>query len=78
VHGGQQLAFWNAHYDERGFAPMHIYNVAQRDDRALERPPNPTGGVAGKVVIKLQGRGVGRKNPSSTLSEQNVAKDCRD
>jgi hypothetical protein len=26
AHGGQQLAFWNAHHDERGFAPMHIYH----------------------------------------------------
>jgi hypothetical protein len=29
AHGGQQLAFWNAHHDERGFAPMHIYHVAR-------------------------------------------------
>lgn len=28
AHGGQQLAFWNAHHDERGFATMHIYHVA--------------------------------------------------
>jgi hypothetical protein len=21
------LAFWNAHHDERGFAPMHIYHA---------------------------------------------------
>jgi hypothetical protein len=28
AHGGQQLAFWNAHHDERGFASMHIYQVA--------------------------------------------------
>ena len=28
AHGGQQLAFWNAHRDERGFASMHIYHVA--------------------------------------------------
>src|SRR5262252_9262118 len=27
AHGGQQLAFWNAHEDERGFSPMHIYHV---------------------------------------------------
>jgi hypothetical protein len=26
AHGGQQLAFWNAHHDERGFASMHIYH----------------------------------------------------
>jgi hypothetical protein len=28
AHGGQQLALWNAHHDERGFASMHIYHVA--------------------------------------------------
>jgi hypothetical protein len=28
AHGGQQLAFWNAHHDERGFASMHICHVA--------------------------------------------------
>ena len=27
--------------------------ASQRDDRALERPPNLTGGAAGKVVAKL-------------------------
>ena len=27
AHGGQQLAFWNAHHDERGFAPMHVYHA---------------------------------------------------
>ena len=27
AYGGQQLAFWNAHHDERGFAPMHIYHA---------------------------------------------------
>jgi hypothetical protein len=27
AHGGQQLAFWNAHQDERGFSPMHIYHA---------------------------------------------------
>jgi DDE family transposase len=26
THGGQQLAFWNAYHDERGFASMHIYH----------------------------------------------------
>ena len=27
AHGGQQLTFWNAHHDERGFSSMHIYHV---------------------------------------------------
>jgi hypothetical protein len=29
AHGAQQLAFWNAHHDERGFASMHIYEVGR-------------------------------------------------
>src|SRR5258708_7993218 len=28
AHAGQQLAFWYAHHDERGFASIHIYHVA--------------------------------------------------
>ena len=35
AHGGQQLAFWNAHHDERGFASMHIYHVASGTPIAL-------------------------------------------
>ena len=27
VHGGQQLALWNAHYDSRCFLPIHIYEA---------------------------------------------------
>jgi len=27
AYGGQQMTFWNAHHDERGFAPMHIYHA---------------------------------------------------
>jgi hypothetical protein len=27
AHGAQQLAFWNAHHDERGFASMYIYHM---------------------------------------------------
>ena len=27
THGGQQLRFWNAHHDERGFASMHIFTL---------------------------------------------------
>src|SRR5260370_22568743 len=30
AHGGQQLAFWNAHHDERGFSSMHISHVVSR------------------------------------------------
>jgi hypothetical protein len=46
AHGGQQLAFWNAHHDERGFAPMHIYHVS-----CCERHPgcrHPSSGAHGQ------------------------------
>jgi hypothetical protein len=33
AHGGQQLAFWNAHHDERGFASMHIFATILRPAR---------------------------------------------
>jgi hypothetical protein len=28
VHGHQRLAQWNAHYDERCFLPIHVYDTA--------------------------------------------------
>jgi hypothetical protein len=28
VHGHQQLSMFNAHYDERSFLPIHVYDTA--------------------------------------------------
>jgi hypothetical protein len=28
VHGDQQLSFWNGHYGERCFLPIHVYDTA--------------------------------------------------
>lgn len=52
AHGGQQLAFWNAHHDERGFASMHIYHVASGTPVvAILRPARtPKGSEVGAVV----------------------------
>ena len=33
VHGGQQLAFWNGHHEERCFLPIHIYHVSRAASR---------------------------------------------
>src|SRR5450432_3284882 len=45
AHGGQQLAFWNAHHHERGFAPMHIYHAGSGDgDPAPGAHPEGHGG----------------------------------
>ena len=50
--------------------------ASQRDDGVLKRPSHLTGGAAGKVVAKLLAEGLIEEIQSSTLSEQNVAKDC--
>src|SRR6201987_4609486 len=53
AHGGQQLAFWNAHHDERGFAPMHIYHVASGTPVvAILRPARTAKGTEVRCVIK--------------------------
>jgi hypothetical protein len=53
AHGGQQLAFWNAHHDERGFASMHIYHVASGTPLVtILRPARTPKGTEVRTVIK--------------------------
>src|SRR6201987_1812479 len=53
AHGGQQLAFWNAHHDERGFANMHIYHVGSGAPVAvILRPARTPKGTEVRTVIK--------------------------
>ena len=53
AHGGQQLAFWNAHEDERGFASMHVYHVASGTPLAtILRPARTPKGTEVRCVIK--------------------------
>src|SRR6516164_6708523 len=53
AHGGQQLAFWNAHHDERGFASMHIYHAASGTPVAtILRPARTPKGTEVRTVIK--------------------------
>src|SRR5207344_1471569 len=53
AHGGQQLAFWNAHHDERGFANMHIYHVKSGAPVAIIlRPARTPKGTEVRTVIK--------------------------
>jgi hypothetical protein len=53
AHGGQQLAFWNAHHDERGFASMHIYHVASGTPVAtILRPARTPKGTEVRCVVK--------------------------
>src|SRR6201998_1488117 len=53
AHGGQQLAFWNAHHDERGFASMHIYHAQSGTPvAAILRPARTPKGTEVRTVIK--------------------------
>ena len=53
AYGGQQLTFWNAHHDERGFAPMHIYHAGSGLPVAtILRPAKTPGGREVRTVIK--------------------------
>jgi len=48
VHGHQKLAEWNAHYDERCFLPIHIYDTATGRPVAVILRPGKT--PSGKEV----------------------------
>jgi len=68
AHGGQQLAFWNAHHDERGFAPMHIYHVASGTPVvAILRPARTPKGTEVRTVIKHVTRRIRAHWPATRL-----------
>src|ERR1700720_2526823 len=48
VHGHQQLSFFNAHYDERCFLPIHVYDTATARPVAVMLRPGKT--PSGKEV----------------------------
>ena len=53
AHGGQQLTFWNAHHDERGFAPIHVYHAGSGlPVAAILRPARTPAGTEVRTVIK--------------------------
>ena len=53
AHGGQQMTFWNAHHDERGFAPMHVYHAGSGlPVAAILRPAKTPNGAEVRTVIK--------------------------
>jgi hypothetical protein len=68
AHGGQQLAFWNAHQDERGFAPMHIYHVASGTPVvAILRPARTPKGTEVRTVVKHVTKRIGRHWPATRI-----------
>ena len=52
VHGGQQLAPFNAHYDDYCFQPIHIFEAATgKPVLSLLRPGKRPSGVRGPVLL---------------------------
>src|SRR5450755_1380013 len=58
AHGAQQLAFWNAHHDERGFASMHIYHVTSGTPVATIL--RPARAFTSKVTVQQCSAKIGR------------------
>src|SRR6187399_1081769 len=53
VHGHQQLSLFNAHYDERCFLPIHVYDTAvARPVAVLLRPGKTPGGVEVRAHLR--------------------------
>jgi Transposase DDE domain group 1 len=68
AHGGQQLSFWNAHHDERGFAPMHIFHVASGTPVvAILRPARTPKGTEVRTVIKHVTRRIAKHWPRTRI-----------
>src|ERR1700755_745668 len=68
AHGGQQLALWNAHYDERVFAAMHIYHVPSGTPvAAILRPARTPKGTEVATVIKHVTKRLRRHWPNTRI-----------
>ncbi len=53
AHGCQQMTFWNAHHNERGFAPMHVYHAGSGlPVAAILRSAKTPNGREVRTVIK--------------------------
>src|SRR6266852_1876744 len=53
VHGHQQLSLFNAHYDERCFLPIHVYDTEKsRPVAVVLRPGKTPGGVEVRAQLR--------------------------
>src|SRR5947208_14157764 len=65
VHGHQQLSLFNAHYDERCFLPIHVYDTAMaRPVAVLLRPGKTPSGKEVRGHLRRLVRRIRRHWPS--------------
>jgi hypothetical protein len=68
AHGGQQLSFWNAHYDCRCFLPIHVYHVESgKPVVAILREGKTPNGKEVRTVIKHLTRRIRRHWPKTVI-----------
>ena len=68
VHGQQQMSLFNAHYDERCFLPIHIYEAGSgKPVAAILRPGTTPGGIEVRTVVKHVVRRIRRHWPAVAI-----------
>ena len=69
VHGHQQLSLFNAHYDERCFLPIHVYDTAtSRPVAVLLRPGKTPSGVEIRGHLRRLVRRIRRHWPHTRIT----------
>jgi hypothetical protein len=69
VHGHQQLALFNAHYDERCFQPIHVYDTeTSRPVAVLLRPGKTPSGVEIRGHLRRLVRRIRRHWPTTRIT----------
>src|SRR5690348_12968878 len=68
VHGHQQLSMFNAHYDERCFLPIHVYDTAtSRPVAVLLRPGKTSSGTEIRGHLRRLIRRIRRHWPQTRI-----------
>jgi hypothetical protein len=69
VHGHQKLAVWNAHYNERCFLPIHIYDAATgRPVVAILRPGKTPSGREVRNLLRRLIRYIRKRWPDTRIT----------
>ena len=69
VHGNQQLSLFNAHYDERCFLPIHVYDTAtSRPVAVLLRPGKTPSGAEIRNYLRRLVRRIRSHWPTTRLT----------
>ncbi len=69
VHGHQQLSLFNAHYDERCFLPIHVYDTAtSRPVAVLLRPGKTASGIEIRGHLRRLVRRIRRHWPQTRIT----------